>query len=937
MPATTALLERESELERIGALLDAARGGSGGLLTIEGEAGAGKTALLNAAATLATERGMRVLRARGGEFERDFPHGVVRQLFEPLLADEGARTELLSGSAALAAPAFDLAGDTQEGNPLAVHHGLYWLTADIAATAPTVLLVDDAQWADMASLHALAYIGRRFGGLPALLALTVRSGEPGGHEAPLDELRGERIAASIEPPPLSAAAAVSLIASEVGAQPSEEFAAACRDSTAGNPFLLVELLRSLEQGQVDAVGGGTARLAEVAGGGVSRSILARLGRLGEHSIAVARAVAVLEPNAEARLVGELCDLPAKSVAESCELLIRARLLSDSQPVAFVHPLVREAVLSEVPTPRRAADHALAARLLDRDGAVADTVAAHLLLGERRGDAWATTALRDAASGALARGAPETSVRYLRRALQEPPAEADRSAVSRELGLALLRATDREGIEVLRTVRTGSVDPIARAELTHEIALSLGVRGGGAEAAALVEESLADIDPASELAVLLRATLLLLVMWGLERPPRQDLLDCMKHTSGETFAGRVLLAQGAALNSLGLGKLGLGLELAERAVPNVETAVAHATAGLPTQGPFTAFVLADRGDRAAELFEPSLQASLRRGAPIAVVGGHGIRAFSNLFEGKLADAGADSDIAMRIMRGIPIPSALGFWLAGAIRIATARGDFAGAEEMLAESWRERPPTTGIPAALFLCARGELRRETGRHAEARHDYLAASERIPWLPLANPEAFPWRTGLALCEAALGNGEGARKLAAETEAVARRAGGWRGIGIALRVHGTVRGGAEGVGMLREAVETLAGTGARLEHARALVELGAALRRANRRREARVPLREGLEIAHRCGAIPLEGQARTELAATGARPRKAVYSGVESLTPSELRVARLATEGRTNREIAQALTVTEKTIETHMRHVFQKLDVKRRTELAGALAADGE
>ena len=932
MATRTALLERESELARIEAVLDDVQQGSGRLLTIEGEAGAGKTALLDTTAQLAVDRGMRVLRARGGEFERDFPYGVMRQLFEPLLADEAARTELLSGSAGLAAPVFALADSAQEGDPLAVQHGLYWLTADAAADVPTVLLVDDAQWADMASLHALAYGGRRYEGIPVLLAVGVRSGEPGGHEEPLNELRGEPIAESIDPPPLSAAAATTLIAAEVGAQPSEKFAAACRNSTAGNPFLLAELLRSLGPGSLDAGGDGSARLAEIAAAGVSRSILVRLTRLGEHSIAVARAVAVLEPNAEARLVGELCELPPRAVAEACELLVRARLLSDSQPVAFIHPLVREAVLSEVPSPRRATDHAFAARLLDRDGAAADTVAAHLLLAERRGDDWAVGSLRRAAGGALSRGAPETAVRYLRRALQEPPAAAERPATSRELGSALLRASDREGIEVLRTVHATTDDPVARAELAHEIATSLGVREGGEEAAALLEESLADIDSQSELGTLLRATVLLQAMWGLERLPATALPGPGEGADNGTVAGRMLLAQTATLNVLGLGRIERGLELAEVSAPGVETVVADARAGLPHQGTFTALVLADRGDVAAKFFEPSLEGSRRRGAPLAVAGGHGVRAFARLLDGELADAGGDSDIALNILRGIPLRAAIGVWLGAAIRIATSRGEFDLAERMLAGPLGERPPTTGIPAAIFLSARGELRRTTDRHAEARHDYLAASERISWLPLANPEAFPWRTGLAQCEAALGNEGRGRELAAEAVDAARRAGGTRGIGIALRVHGTLHPGDGGIEMLREAAEMLADTRARLEHARALVELGAALRRANRRKDAREPLRQGLEIAHRCGAIPLEEQARTELVATGARPRKAVYSGVESLTPSELRVARLAAEGRTNREIAQALTVTEKTIETHMRHVFQKLDVGRRTELAGAL-----
>ncbi|HVY95703.1 MAG TPA: LuxR C-terminal-related transcriptional regulator, partial [Solirubrobacterales bacterium] len=129
------------------------------------------------------------------------------------------------------------------------------------------------------------------------------------------------------------------------------------------------------------------------------------------------------------------------------------------------------------------------------------------------------------------------------------------------------------------------------------------------------------------------------------------------------------------------------------------------------------------------------------------------------------------------------------------------------------------------------------------------------------------------------------------------------------------------------------AGTRARLRHAEALVELGAALRRGNSRREAREPLREGLELARSCGARGLEERARTELAATGARPRSGMLSGIDALTPSELRVARLAAEGMTNREVAQALFVTPKTVETHLRHAYQKLDIAGRGELPAALA----
>jgi DNA-binding CsgD family transcriptional regulator len=243
--------------------------------------------------------------------------------------------------------------------------------------------------------------------------------------------------------------------------------------------------------------------------------------------------------------------------------------------------------------------------------------------------------------------------------------------------------------------------------------------------------------------------------------------------------------------------------------------------------------------------------------------------------------------------------------------------------------DTPP--GPVAAILLCARADLRRARGDHEGARADYLAAARRTEWLPYPHPGLLGWRPGLALAELALGRRGVAQAAAEKAVEVAREAGSAYGIGLTLRVKGVVAG-AEGVALLHESVATLAGTTARLEHARSLVELGAALRRRGDRRGAREPLRAGLELAHGCGARPLEERARVELAATGARPRKAVRSGVEALTPSELRVARLAAGGRTNREIAQELFVTVKTVEFHLRHCYQKLEIERRNELAKAL-----
>ena len=198
-------------------------------------------------------------------------------------------------------------------------------------------------------------------------------------------------------------------------------------------------------------------------------------------------------------------------------------------------------------------------------------------------------------------------------------------------------------------------------------------------------------------------------------------------------------------------------------------------------------------------------------------------------------------------------------------------------------------------------------------------------------------WRSGAALAAHALGDVERARALAEQEVELARAYGAPRPIGIALRTCGLVMGGEEGFELLETAVQVLDRSPARLELARARSELGAAHRRAGRRQAAQAELRHALDLAHRCGAIALAERTREELAAAGARPRRAQLSGLESLTASERRVAELAAAGSTNREIAQALFVTVKTVEWHLRNTYLKLGIGSRRELEGAMEPDGE
>jgi DNA-binding CsgD family transcriptional regulator len=254
-------------------------------------------------------------------------------------------------------------------------------------------------------------------------------------------------------------------------------------------------------------------------------------------------------------------------------------------------------------------------------------------------------------------------------------------------------------------------------------------------------------------------------------------------------------------------------------------------------------------------------------------------------------------------------------------------------LLAEAEREVAALdVGHEQVNLLCALGGLRLAQGRPAVALEHLLACGARLDKRGWRHPGLLPWQAAAALACHRLGRDAQARELLAGALAAARRYRAAVPLGVALRAAGLLTGELDA---LREAVTVLAGSQARLEHAHALVELGAALRRANQRAQGREPLREGLELAHRCGATALVARATEELGAAGARPRTPLRTGVEALSPSERRVARLAAEGLTNRDIAQALFVTTKTVEVHLSACYRKLGIATRSELPAAFGWD--
>ena len=238
---------------------------------------------------------------------------------------------------------------------------------------------------------------------------------------------------------------------------------------------------------------------------------------------------------------------------------------------------------------------------------------------------------------------------------------------------------------------------------------------------------------------------------------------------------------------------------------------------------------------------------------------------------------------------------------------------------------------LMASRLLYSRGHMRLAHGDPAGALGDFEQILERDARVGMATP-AIPTYASAALAHHQLGDDERARTLAADELVRARVWGTPSALSFALRTAGIVSGGEEGLALLGEAAAAVADSPARYERARSLTEYGAALRRAGHRTQARAPLREALELADACGARRTAARAREELLATGARPRRVALSGADALTPSERRVARLAVDGLSNREIAQALFVTVRTVEGHLTQSYMKLDIAGREQLAAAL-----
>jgi DNA-binding NarL/FixJ family response regulator len=341
---------------------------------------------------------------------------------------------------------------------------------------------------------------------------------------------------------------------------------------------------------------------------------------------------------------------------------------------------------------------------------------------------------------------------------------------------------------------------------------------------------------------------------------------------------------------------------------------------------------DELEEADALYTRTIDDARRNGTPVGLSTALGLRALVRRRTGALASADADATEAIRLADELDLTPPL-------LPAALATGALVGLERNAPRDQLEQiiaRPTDpdGAPSGLLFHARGRVLAGLGDLEGGLEQVLEAGRFDESIGIRNPAVLEWRSDAARLHAALGQGDRARALAEVELERARAFGAARAIGIALSALAATHSAEQQVGLLRESVETLSGSPDRLEEARARVELGAALRRTRKIAEARVELSAGLDAAHRCGATRLAGQALDELRAAGAKPRRTAVSGVEALTASERRVAELAATGSTNRTIAQQLFVSEKTVETHLSHAYDKLGVRSRAALPELLAS---
>jgi DNA-binding NarL/FixJ family response regulator len=666
-------------------------------------------------------------------------------------------------------------------------------------------------------------------------------------------------------------------------------------------------------------------------------VLTRVRKLDPHALNFAQALAVLGDRCELRQAAAIAGVETADAMRLAAELVGLDVLAADDPPRFIHPVVRDAAEASLGSDERDAAHRSAARLLHAEGAPPGQVAAHLMGVASCGDSWVLARLREGAQSATESGAPRAAADLFARALSEPPPPGQLVGLLRETARAEATAGRETACTRLEEALRLATDQRERAEIALELAETYAALFRWVDAVDVIERALQELAGADErLAARLEGEL---VVCGLQDARRASRVTPVLE---RLSSGPLAVASGAEPLAVAQGMaIVLGGRRAEEAAAPLEEALSRAegrTENWDRRATLLwTLVVAERFGSVASALRPMLAEVRRAGSARGLIATYSTLGLLKLRLGALSEADAAARVALNVLHEGDFAPALAFAATVLAEVAVEAGELDEAQALLAllpqEGWPAGVGTVFIPAA-----RGRLRLAEGRPADALADFQACTTMLSpevWgTELRDVGYVHARAGAAEALLGLGEPQRARELAQAELADVRLFGTPRALGVALRVAGLAQGEEDGLELLAESVAALRSSPALLERARSLTELGAALRRAGQPSAAR-ELAEALDLAAHCGARPLAVRAREELEASGAEPPILLRTGVEALTPSELGIVRLAAEGRTDREIAQELYVTLKTIEDRLSRAYTKLGIEGRAQLAQVLEAE--
>jgi hypothetical protein len=717
-PAHGPLIERSAELEALAGAVRRLAAGGGAVVVLEAPAGLGKTALLDRAAALAGDADCLVRRAAPGPLERHFPFGVVRALLEAPLREGEAQP--LDGALAAAGELL-LSGTVPAGDAtMAVAHSVLWLCSALAERRPLALLVDDAQWADRASLEVLAYMARRIEDLPLLIVTGARVDDPDGPSDLLSLLGGVRSATVLQPQPLSPRGAAKLIRRLA----PETRLAVCRDlhrAAGGNPWLLGELGRQLAVHGPEALlepGRGTPPLTAMAHDAVRR----RMAQLAPRDRAVVAALAVIGDGAPPHALAAVAGVTVGELGPARDALVAAGLLAAGGE-RFAHGLIAVAIAAGLARAERERLHREAARALMSDRADADLVAGHLLQCGPQADPEVSELLQRAAAAAAHCGAPHTAAAYLERALQERAPGDDRGRMLAQLATVAFDAGLPDSRQQLLEALHEARDRASRVDVLTRLAALNATGPGDSGLTALFERELAaESDPDARLAVEVAAldALILLPDRNAERVRRVNAIDLSKTT--DPLLQRVVLAHRAwAASELGTPDARTSAALARQALDG-DLLLPEAGRRSAYHLALRALLLTDNADEARQAIDALREDAVARGSLRLRAGVAWYGAELALRVGDVAGAEDQARLALSLVH-----QDVNVFTGGAINVLVCalaeRGAFEEAQQVLrerrvdAELGRIRWRVRHARARLWL-AEGDFERAGARRRFAAH---------------------------------------------------------------------------------------------------------------------------------------------------------------------------------------------------------------------------